>query len=406
MLLAVAMRRSLPILLVLCVFLEACGGSSSTSAPKATDTPDPNATSTATRTRRSTHTPTQTGGPTYTATRTGGPTNTPRPTKTPGPPVTLYVRQSGSDDNSGQSPDTAFKTIGKAATRLTPGSTLYVGRGTYNESVQLTGITGTADQPVQIIADRTGNHTTDLSGDVIIDGDDTKLFALLATDSTYVTFDGFFLRGVPAASGAVVLRVRSTSDHFTISNCVIANAALTDGIRIDNSSSALIFDNLVYAPDRGILVSGASNNTRIINNTIALSARAGIALRATDSVSPNDVSALNNIVQAAEAGIAIDTTGAGTGYIGDYNLVFEPDATDQTTAYNPASARGEHDINSDAQFVNVDVGDVHLNGSSPAINAANAHIDTVLQQMLLLRTTTADNALDRPPLDLGYHYPR
>jgi hypothetical protein len=400
------MRRSVPLLLVLCLCLAACGGGSSTPTPKATDTPDPNATRTNTRTPHSTRTATQTGGPTHTPTRTGGPTNTPRPTKTPGPPVTLYVRQSGSDGNSGLSPDNALKTIGEAVNLLTPGSTLYVGRGTYNESVQLTRIIGTADQPVQVIADRFGSHTTDTVGDVIIDADDSKSFAVLVTESPYLTFDGFFLRGLPAVNGGVMLRARSTSDHFTVRNCVIANAALADGIRIDNSASALVFNNLVYGADRGIVVSGGSNSTRIINNTVALTARAGISLAARDSVSPSGVSLLNNIVQAADAGTDIDATGAGAGYVGDYNLVFQPDATDQTTAYKPASARGDHDINRDASFVNVDVGDLHLNGDSPAINASAVRLDSSLQQILLLRTTTADNALDRPPIDLGYHYPR
>ncbi|MEO8602685.1 MAG: right-handed parallel beta-helix repeat-containing protein [bacterium] len=324
--------------------------------------------------------------------------------------MTLFVRQSGDDTRSGLSPDQAKQTINAAAKLLSPGSTIYVGRGTYKESVAVTRVAGTSELPVRIIADRDGSHTGDGKGEVTIDANNAALFALLLTQSTYVTVDGFFLRGAaptttPVAS-AVVVRARTASDHFTLENCVVANSQPADGIRVDNSADAQLFNNLVFAADRGIVVSGGAHRTNITNTTVALSARAGVSLRAADGVSPSDVTITNTIIQESGGGVGIDATAAGPHYAGDYNLVFQPDVEDQTAAYKPASIQGAHDVNADALFVNLDVGDAHLDAGSPALDAGTGRIDNALEAELLLRSTTPDNTRDHAPLDIGYHYPR
>jgi hypothetical protein len=398
------MRRLLGLLFVASLALPACG--SNGGSPAATKTPDPNATRTATSTRRSTRTPTRTGGPTRTPTRTGGPTNTPRPTKTPGPPVTLYVRQRGNDGNPGTAPDQALRTLAEAVKRLSPGSTLYVGAGVYAERLALTNLPGTAALPVQILADRTGARTGD-AGDVIVDANGGLVSAIL-TNSPYVTLDGFILRGaVPTETGsAVSVRVRGGSDHVTVRNCVIANAQPADGIRVDSSSDVLLFNNLVYSADRGIVVTGAANRVALVNDTVVLSDHAALSIRASGGATPNDVTATNCIFQENGTAAAIDASSAMGAYSGDYNLVYQPSAADQQTAYNPPSLRGDHDKNADALFVNIGVGDVHLDSGSPAIDAGTGRIDDALQSALEQRSTTPDGARDRSPLDLGYHYPR
>ena len=88
------------------------------------------------------------------------------------------------------------------------------------------------------------------------------------------------------------------------------------------------------------------------------------------------------------------------------SIPFQPALEDQTLAYNPPTLRGDHDLNTDALFVNINVGDVHLESDSPALDAGSARIDDALETALSARTTTADGARDRAPLDLGYHYPR
>lgn len=399
------MRRPLGLLLLATLVLPACGSSGST-PPKPTHTPDPNATRTVTPTHKATRTATRTGGPTRTATKTGGPTYTPRPTKTPGPPVTLYVRQSGNDGNAGTAPDQALRTLKAAVQRLSPGSTLHVGAGIYSERLTLTNIQGSATLPVQILADRTGERTGD-AGDVIIDGAG-GLVAAIVTNSPYVTLDGFILRGVAPTdmATAVSVRVRGGSDHVSIRNCVVANAQPADGIRIDSSSDVLVFNTLVFSADRGIIITGAANRVELINNTVALSDRAGLSIRTSGDASPTNVSATNCIFQENGPGAAIDASGATGAYQGDYNLVYQPGAEDQQNAYNPTSLQGDHDKTVDALFVNVGVGDVHLDTGSPAIDAGTGRIDDALKTELENRSTTPDGARDRSPLDLGYHYPR
>ena len=358
--------------------LAACGGSGGGSS-KATKTPDPNGTPT--------------------------PTNTRRPTRTPGPPMTLFVRKNGNDKNAGTTPAKALQTLTAAVKKLNPGSTLYVGPGTYQERLIVTGITGTADLPVQIVADRTGAHTGDAAGDVVIDADG-NLVAAIITGSPYVTLDGFIIRGVvpTATASAVLLRVRGQSDNVTLRNCVVTNTEAADGIRIDSSSNVLAFNNLVYSADRGIIVTGAANDVALINNTVTLSQRAALSVRASGGNSPQGVVATNCLFQANGSGAAIDDGGTG-GYSGDYNLVFQPDAEDQAGDYNPTSLRGANDVNADAQLVAPDVGDVHLQPNSPAIDAGTDAIDDALKSALVDSSTTANGAPDTLPPDIGYHYP-
>lgn len=372
------MRRSIGLLALTCLALAACG-SSGGGTPKPTRTPDPNATRT--------------------------PTNTRRPTRTPGPPMTLFVRQSGNDNNPGTTPKRALRTLGAAVKRLNPGSTIYVGPGVYLERLLVTGIPGTAELPVRIIADRSGANTGDAAGDVVIDGNDS-LVAAIITDSSYVTLDGFIIGGVAptATASAVTLRVRRDSDHVTVRNCVIASAEPADGIRVDSSSDVLVFNTLVYAADHGIVVTGTANDVAFINTTVASSQRAALALRTNGGSSPQGVVATNCLFQANGTGAAIDA-GDTDGYSGDYNLVFQPEAEDQAGDYDPPALRGAHDVNVDALFVGIEGGDVHLQAGSPAIDAGTTLADDALTMALMAGSTTADGAPDSPPPDIGYHYP-
>jgi len=400
--------RRLIVLAMACSFLLGCGSSGSSGSGNSSGNVTPS-----TPTRKPTITP---GGPTRTPRPTetpGGPTRTITQTRTPQPPQTLFVRASGSDDNPGTSPDQAFKTLTTAASHLHAGTTLYVGPGKYTGRLEITKTEGSAAAPIVIIADTTGSHTGDRSGAVIIDANgDTA--ALLMTKSTYVTLDGFTITGAqpqetPKAS-ATAVHVRSASAHVTIQHCIIANAATADGIRVEASSDALIFNNLIYANDRGILISGDSPRAQVINNTVADNERTGILLLQKSQLAPVDGTVMNNIIQQNGNGRAIQVDdgppSAEEGYQGNFNLVFEPDAMDQTTAYLPTTVRGPNDVNADAQFVNLDQGDVHLDPASPALNAGSDDIDAGLLEELQKRSTSADGARDRSPVDLGYHYPQ
>ena len=61
--------------------------------------------------------------------------------------ATYYVRTSGSDSNSGQSPADAFATIKKSATTVQAGDTVYVGAGTYTDKAE-PAADGTSSNPI------------------------------------------------------------------------------------------------------------------------------------------------------------------------------------------------------------------------------------------------------------------
>ncbi len=88
---------------------------------------------------------------------------------TPSQPDKFYVRATaGNDANDGLTPETAFRSIGAALSRLTDGDTVIVGPGIYPESI-LDPLSGLAAQPVRFIADPTGAMTLDAPGAVIVD---------------------------------------------------------------------------------------------------------------------------------------------------------------------------------------------------------------------------------------------
>jgi hypothetical protein len=80
---------------------------------------------------------------------------------TPATATTIrYVRKSGSDSNGGTSPADAWLTIGKALTTVSHGTAIYIGAGTYRETVTLT-VTPTLNAPVWVVGDVDGAFTGD-----------------------------------------------------------------------------------------------------------------------------------------------------------------------------------------------------------------------------------------------------
>jgi len=77
--------------------------------------------------------------------------------------ATYYVRTNGNDANAGTS-DTAggaWLTVGKAASTVAAGDTVYIRAGTYSEEVVLT-TSGTAANPIRWIGERSGTNWTSI----------------------------------------------------------------------------------------------------------------------------------------------------------------------------------------------------------------------------------------------------
>jgi parallel beta-helix repeat protein len=414
-------------LAVACVVVGGCGGGNGGGAdPTATrrsgtptNTPtrggNPQATSTPTPGSQGTRTRTTPGGQmTRTHTPTPGGEVTRSPTGGSSEPQTLYVRESGNDDNPGTSPDAALRTMTRVAQMLRPGTTVHVGPGEYVGRIAISGVAGTAALPVEILADEDGSETGDAPGAVTLDAGGATA-ALVITRSPFLTIDGFVIRGAlpqttPERVAATGIGLRTESDDVTIRNCVIVNDGSSDGIRVDASNRVLVFNNLLFQNDRGILITGDSQGTRVINNTIAVHQRNGIAVTQRAGVAPSDTEVVNNVIQGNENNLAISVDegppSSVPGYSGDFNLAFEPGLEDQSTIYRPAEVRGEADVNADALFVNAEQGDVHLDPASPAIDAGTDTIGPALVNALRQRGTEPDGAADVGAVDMGYHYPR
>src|SRR6185369_8754720 len=79
---------------------------------------------------------------------------------TPPPETTLYVRASGSDDNSGTSPDSALRTVARATQRgvVAANQTILVGPGIYTGRADIAGVPTSEEAPLRIIADPSGSR--------------------------------------------------------------------------------------------------------------------------------------------------------------------------------------------------------------------------------------------------------
>ncbi len=107
-------------------------------------------------------------------------------------PRSLYVRPDGDDSNSGLSPQQAWQTVGNAAAHVRPGDTVWIGGGTYHESVRIR-VTGEKDLPITFRS---------MPGEkVVFDGNGRTLdHAFQVTNKAYLRFDGFYFKSFQSSS--------------------------------------------------------------------------------------------------------------------------------------------------------------------------------------------------------------
>jgi parallel beta-helix repeat protein len=359
------------------------------------------------------------------------------------PANTYFVRTSGTDPagcTGGTTPGTAWRTIGKAASCAAPGSKIYVGAGTYNESVVLT-TSGTSANPIQFVADTAGTITGD-AGEVVVDADGVSQ-AIQILGANWITIEGFTLHG--ATSGAVPsggIRIGDTpcsnitlrnnvvygnthgiyvfnASTVTIEhNCVSANAfSVGDGIVVRASSSVTIRDNLVYA-NAGAGISAQQASLGLVIESNVLYANAGDQARIDGT--GNSATLRNNIVSdGGQHGISLTAPSTATS---TYN-----DVVGNAAGNWSGLAAGAGDFASDPSFVDPAGPDAVLGGPncsdddfhlktfppSPAFDAGSANATAITESdglTLADRTSRSDTvpdgtAPDGAVVNLGYHYP-
>lgn len=147
--------------------------------------------------------------------------------------ATYYVRKTGSDSAGGTSSGTAWLTIGKALTSATGGDTVYVGGGTYRETVS---VSATPGSTLTLIADVDGLNTGDF-GEVIwtafTTNDKTSASAsrtLNTNGKSNLYFKKFTIIG--GGSNSVVGNSTSTtSQNITFEDCLFTSqSSSTSGV--------------------------------------------------------------------------------------------------------------------------------------------------------------------------------
>ncbi len=149
-----------------------------------------------------------------------------------------FVRQTGNDANSGLTAGLAFRTIDRAADAAQAGDTVYVGAGTYSETVTPSN-DGTLAAPIRFVADTSGAQTGD-SGVVTISGGT----CIDVSWDNYIQFSGFTIQS--SGTGAAVQNRGSSG--FLLENCTVIDGG-TGVWNRDNGTTTV----------RGCTISSASS---------------------------------------------------------------------------------------------------------------------------------------------------
>lgn len=155
--------------------------------------------------------------------------------------TTRYVGKGGSDSNNGLSWATRKLTLnGVEDTPVQAGDTVYVGAGTYRETLTVD-VSGSSGSPITYIGDYTGANTDGTGGVVRITGSDndttqTRADCIIANSKNYRTFRGFSFDG-----SASTVKI-TTGTNWIIDQCFHARNGIR-GISIEGASSAITISN-------------------------------------------------------------------------------------------------------------------------------------------------------------------
>ncbi|MFZ2013421.1 MAG: PKD domain-containing protein, partial [Nocardioides sp.] len=204
--------------------------------------------------------------------------------------------------DSGTGTSTApFCTIAPAVSRLQPGATVYVGDGTYAETVKPT-VSGTASAPVTITA-WPGRHP--VVGTGVTNG-------VLVSSRSYVTISDLLVSGTTGAGISV-----SGGDHISVIGNEVTGSGqrvkgkIAQGIRLSGTTAALVQGNFTHDnSDHGILLTSGTTATTVSGNVSSYNAE-GYQRNANgiDVISPGNVLIGNITHDNEDSGINFYTGG-------------------------------------------------------------------------------------------------
>jgi hypothetical protein len=158
------------------------------------------------------------------------------------PPPIYYVRTSGSDSQDGLTPNTAFQTIQHAVNSCTQaGSTVYVGPGIYQESVQIghgsgaNAVSGSDSTPTRVIADIQGVETNEDPGAVVLDGQSVRSIGIDMQSIESWVFEGFTITGQSQYA------LKGTGVGVTLTECNL-NVPAGYGVHLESTGDVEISD--------------------------------------------------------------------------------------------------------------------------------------------------------------------
>jgi hypothetical protein len=104
-----------------------------------------------------------------------------------------YVTKSGKDNNVGTSEATSWLTIQKAANSATPGSTVYIGPGTYYETVTINVQGNAGDGPIQFTSLLSNNRAVISGKQATVPSVDGTLNLIYMEKKSYLQFSNLEL---------------------------------------------------------------------------------------------------------------------------------------------------------------------------------------------------------------------
>ncbi len=176
-----------------------------------------------------------------------------------------YVRKTGDDGNSGLSPDMPLLSISEAISKANAGDVIYVGAGTYQESLEISK-SGSDSDLISLIADTNGNYTKD-QGEVVIQG--TGNHTLEIDSNNYIKIFGFRIK--EASSSAIFI---NGANNIFFSNNIVESAD-GDAFEIQSSTNVEIKGGQVISNNSGIYFNNCSN-CLVKNNSISQNQGYGI----------------------------------------------------------------------------------------------------------------------------------